>query len=61
MTRLSQILLDPSTPPFAVPKAVISEVKGFPALHKTLVGGGGGGGAAKAGERRAASAAGVGW
>ncbi|GAA5920808.1 hypothetical protein JCM1841_005104 [Sporobolomyces salmonicolor] len=42
------ILLDPSTPPFAVPKAVISEVKGFPALHKTLVGGGGGGGAAKA-------------
>ncbi|GAA5909460.1 uncharacterized protein JCM6883_003951 [Sporobolomyces salmoneus] len=31
------ILLDPSTPPVPVPKPVLTEVKGFPALHKALV------------------------
>ncbi|GAA5831741.1 hypothetical protein JCM3766R1_005001 [Sporobolomyces carnicolor] len=33
------ILLSPATPPVPVPKPIISEVKGFPLLHKTLVAG----------------------
>ncbi|GAA5935289.1 uncharacterized protein JCM15063_000992 [Sporobolomyces koalae] len=33
------ILLDPATAPFSVPKPVVSEVKGFPMLHKALVAG----------------------
>ncbi|GAA6005634.1 hypothetical protein JCM11491_003708 [Sporobolomyces phaffii] len=31
------ILLDPSTTPLAIPKPIVSEVKGFPVLHKALV------------------------
>ncbi|GAA5834648.1 hypothetical protein JCM5353_004507 [Sporobolomyces roseus] len=45
------ILLDPPTPPFPIPKPVISEVKGFPVLHKTLVSGSSG----KGMERRSTS------
>ncbi|GAA5975673.1 hypothetical protein JCM5350_002687 [Sporobolomyces pararoseus] len=44
------ILLDPSIPPVPVPKPIISEVKGFPRLHKTLVAG------SESKERRTASA-----
>ncbi|TNY24611.1 hypothetical protein DMC30DRAFT_413217 [Rhodotorula diobovata] len=46
------ILVDPRSPPFNVPKAVVKEVEAFPALHKALVGGGSG-----ERERRAASVA----
>ncbi|GEM06612.1 hypothetical protein Rt10032_c02g0629 [Rhodotorula toruloides] len=30
------VLVDPVTPPFAVPKAVVSELKTFPALQRAL-------------------------
>lgn len=35
--RIQQVLVDPVTPPFAVPKPVIADLKTFPALHRALV------------------------
>ncbi|GAA6008491.1 hypothetical protein JCM10207_007130 [Rhodosporidiobolus poonsookiae] len=51
------ILIDPPTPPFDVPKPVVSEVKAFPHLHKTLVSGDG----ARGGTARRAVSAGGRW
>ncbi|BGP46961.1 hypothetical protein JCM10450v2_002813 [Rhodotorula kratochvilovae] len=54
------ILVHPPSPPFVVPKPLVTEVRAFPALHKALVAGTAGRGA-REGERRAASAGGGRW
>jgi len=59
-TCAPQMLVSPSSAPFAVPKAVVKELEAFPALHRALVavGSGQGGTARGAGERRATSVGG---
>ncbi|GAA5912590.1 hypothetical protein JCM6882_004810 [Rhodosporidiobolus microsporus] len=52
------ILIDPPSAPFTVPKPVVSELKAFPALHKTLIAGGGRPEERYGAIRRAASAGG---